>query len=114
MKLPNGNKGEVPEVKIVSYLLSLTHEDGRSKAIFFLRFGYSPSNWTTLATALKEHALQHPVASIEESPFGKRYIIEGSIKAPDGRTPLIRTIWFIEDETEIPRLITAYPLRRQT
>jgi len=114
MNLPNGDKAQVPQAKITEYLLSLAHEDGRSKAQFFLHFGYSITEWQRLATALQEHAQQHPVTKIEDSPFGKRYIIEGTIKAPDGRTPLVRAIWFIEDETEIPRLVTAYPLRRQT
>ncbi len=102
MKLPNGDRGEVPEAKITGYLLSLAHEDGRSKAQFFIRFGFSVTEWQELATTLQELARQHPVTRVEDSPFGKRYIIEGVIKAPDGRTPWIRTIWFIEDATEIP------------
>jgi hypothetical protein len=114
MNLPNGDKAQVPKGKITEYLLSLAHEDGRAKAQFFSHFGFALSEWQRLATALQEHAQQHPVARVEESPFGKRYIIEGAIKAPDGRTPFIRAIWFIEDGTEIPRLVTAYPSRRQT
>jgi hypothetical protein len=64
--------------------------------------------------ALQEHAQQHPVTRVEASPFGKRYIIEGIIQVPDGRSPHIRAIWFIENGTDIPRLVTAYPLRRQS
>jgi hypothetical protein len=29
---------------------------------------------------------------------------------PDGRTPLVRSVWFIDTGTEIPRFATAYPL----
>ena len=114
MKLPNGDKAQVPQAKLTEYLLSLAHEDGRSKAQFFIRFGFSVAEWQELAITLRELARQHPVTRVEESPFGKRYIIEGIIKTPDGRTLWIRAIWFIEDKTEIPRLVTAYPLRRQT
>jgi hypothetical protein len=93
-------------------LLSLTHEDGRAKARFFRRFGFSRSNWEVLATALIDHADRHTVLAIEDSPFGKRYVIEGQIDAPDGRMPFIRSIWFVETGEEVPRLVTAYPLRR--
>jgi hypothetical protein len=112
MKLPNGDKAQIPESKIIGYLLSLAHEDGRSKAVFFIGYGFSPSDWNTLAFALQEHAVQCDVTSIEDSPFGKRYVVEGQIGTPDGRTPLIRSVWFIESGEEIPRLVTAYPLRR--
>ncbi len=97
MKLPNDDKASVPQAKITEYLLSLTHEDGRSKAQFFIRFGFSAAKWQMLAITLQKHAQQHSVTRVENSPFGKRYIIEGVINAPDGRTPFIRTIWFIEN-----------------
>jgi hypothetical protein len=28
---------------------------------------------------------------------------------PDGRAPLVRAVWFIGTDEEIPRLVTAYP-----
>ena len=114
MNLPNSDKAQVPPAKITEYLLSLAHEDGRSKAQFFAHFGFTPNEWQQLAAALQEHAQQHSVIGIEASPFGKRSIIEGTINTPDGRSPHIRAIWFIEDGTDIPRLVTAYPLRRQS
>lgn len=63
-----------------------------------------------LAAALNQHACENEVARIEHSPFGQRYVVEGPIFAPDGRTPTIRAIWFIETGEEIPRFVTAYPL----
>ena len=111
--LPNRHEAEVSESKVTGYLLSLTHEDGRAKARFFRRFGFSQSNWEVLAAALIDHAARHTVTTIEDSPFGKRYVIEGQIDAPDGRTPFIRSIWFIESGEGMPRLVTAYPLRRK-
>ena len=114
MNLPNGDKAQVPQAKITEYLLSLAHQDGRSKAQFFAHFGFTTAKWQQLATALQEHAQQNPISRIEDSPFGKRYIIEGAVNTPDGRSPHIRAIWFIENGAEIPRLVTAYPLRRQS
>ncbi len=50
------------------------------------------------------------IAREELSPFGIRYVIEGPLNSPDGRSPLVRTVWFIESSEDMPRLITAYPL----
>lgn len=110
MKLPNATEAIVPQQKITEYLLSLTHRDGQSKARFFLRFGFGSDRWETLATALRQHALDHPVQAIEPSPFGTRYVIEGPLIAPDGRRPVIRVVWFLETDATIPRLVTAYPV----
>ncbi len=110
MKLPNHERAFVPEQKITEYLLSPTHPDGWSKERFFTRFGFTRSNWRVLADALVRHAAKNEVTQTEESPFGKRYVIEGIIEAPDQRTPLIRSVWFVEEQGDTPRFVTAYPL----
>jgi hypothetical protein len=112
MKLPACELAEVPRAKIVAYLLSATHPSGRSKAGFFQRFGFTAGEWQVLADALRRHAADHGVGTIEDSPFGKRYTIEGAIASPDGRNPVIRTVWFIERGTSAPRFVTAYPRPR--
>ncbi len=113
MKLPNWERGVIPEAKITEYLLSFSHPDGRSKAEFFTQFGFAVSSWRILAEALLHHAAEHEVARIETSPFGTRYVIEGIIHSPDGRTPLVRSVWFVESGETIPRFATAYPLKRK-
>jgi hypothetical protein len=112
MRLPNGESAEVPRAKIVSYLLSTSHPGGRGKAAFFKRFGFSPDAWQTLAEALRQHAAEHDVSNVEETPFGRRYVIEGPLRAPDGRSPNVRTVWFVEHAETVPRFVTAYPLRK--
>jgi hypothetical protein len=112
LELPNGQNAEIPQAKIRGYLLSPTHRDGQHKAEFFTRFGFSVTAWQELAAALRQHAIDHEIAKEEDSPFGKRYIVEGIIQAPDGRTPMLRTVWFIETGADTPRFVTAYPLRR--
>ena len=111
MKLPNSENAVAPKPKITDYLLSFTHRDGRSKAQFFTRFGFSVENWEMLANALLRHAKENDVAEIEPSPFGTRYVIDGIIQSPDGRRPAIRSIWFIESGEQIPHLVSAYPLK---
>ena len=110
MKLPYYESVVVKPEKITAYLLSEAHPSGRHKARFFMRVGFSLSNWQKLSRALVKHAEEHEVAGVEPSPFGLRYIIEGNIASPDMRNPRIRSVWFIETESVIPYFVTAYPL----
>ncbi len=101
----------VPEEKITGYLLSKTHRDGRHKAAFFLGFGFTHDAWRTLEAALLKHAADHEVVRTENTRFGDRYVVEGTMATPSGRTPSIRSIWFLEAGQEVPRFVTSYPLK---
>jgi len=98
--------------KIVAYLLAHGHPQGRHKAAFFARFGYDRNRWESLAEALIRHAREYDVVKSEQTPFGMRYTIEGALDTPDGRRPLVRSVWFIEEGESTPRLVTAYPVKR--
>lgn len=113
MKLPNYAEAIVPQAKITEYLLSNSHSIGKGKAGFFTRFGYARENWQALKKSLLKHAADYEVAKIEPSPFGTRYVIEGDMPTLDGRNPFVRTIWFINTGQEIPRFVSAYPIRRK-
>jgi hypothetical protein len=112
VKLPNHQNAIASERKLAGYLLSSSHTYGRHKAAFFTRFGCSADAWEALAQALLDHASKNEVVRIEDSPFGKRYIVEGELSAPDQRKPRIRAIWFIETGEDVPHLVTAYPLEK--
>ncbi len=113
MKVPNEDVAVVPRAKVVDYLLSESHFDGRHKAAFFRSFGFAPQDWQELAEALKRHVHQHEIAAEKPSPFGRRFIVEGIMQMPDGRTPLVRTIWFLRSEENRPCFVTAYPLKQR-
>ena len=40
MMLPDADRARVERTKLTDYLLSLSHPDGRSKAQFFMSFGF--------------------------------------------------------------------------
>ena len=111
MQLPNSRSAHVTQEKVVEYLLSSTHADGQMKARFFIAHGFSVEAWQQFAQTLVMHAQEHPVARVEPSAFGVRYVVEGILHTPDGRKPLVRTVWFIETDETIPRVVTAYPLK---
>lgn len=112
MNLPNAHEARVDQAKVVDYLLSPDHPDGRSKAAFFLGFGFDDAKWEALAAALRAHGANHEVTDTKASDHGALYCVDGRLTTPDGRNPLARTVWLIEKTSSAPRLITAYPLRR--
>jgi hypothetical protein len=111
MRLPNAGQATVPERKITAYLLSFSHRDGRAKAAFFVRFGFTADAWDTLAGALRRHAEDNDVAEIEQTLFGVSYTVEGPLTTPDERTPWVRVVWFVPTGEVVPRLVTAYPVK---
>jgi hypothetical protein len=114
MKLPNHEHAIVSQQKIINYLLSSTHRDGRSKAAFFSRFGFSLNACDVFAAALRRHAAEYDVVEIADTPFGTSYTVEGALAAPDGRAPRVRVVWFVERGATIPRLVTAFPAKGAT
>lgn len=112
MKLPYYDQAVIAKAKITHYLLDKSHKQGGQKANFFLRFGFSVAKWEQFAYALLQHAATHEVATTVVTGEGIHYVVEGTLYSPDGRNPLVRTVWAIDIGSTIPRLITAYPLRR--
>ncbi len=68
----------------------------------------SPQDLTSI---FRLHGTTHPVKASAESVYGVRYTIEGEMETPDGRRPLVRTVWMFEKNAAGPRLVTAYPMR---
>jgi hypothetical protein len=109
MKLPNALLAVVEREKVVYYLLNQAHRYGASKAEFFSKYGFLLEKWEVLAQALLQHGQKHDVINVMETGFGPRYLIEGQLPSPDGRAPLVRTVWQLHRGQVAPRLITAYP-----
>jgi hypothetical protein len=113
LKLPNADAATIPKEKVASYLLSVTHRIGKTKAAFFGKHGFTASNWQMLERALREHATNHEVTRTDETTFGTRYVVDGRLTAPDGTSLNVRSVWFINRGTTTPRFVTAHPLKRK-
>ena len=111
MPLPNLHAAEVPEAKLSGYLLSFDHPAGRGKARFFTELGFRADAPQVLRLALLQHAATNEVSSVQRGPFGSKYLIDGRVYGPAGRSANIRSVWFTETGRSNARLITAYPLR---
>ena len=99
--------------KISGYLLNPAHPDGGSKARFLAVFGFSGDAPEILAQALLAHAKPEHLAKEGLTPLGDvKVIYEGPLQAPNGRSPLVRTVWrLLPDDTA--HFVTAVPLKER-
>lgn len=109
MKLPNASLALVEREKITEYLLNREHPDNGGKADFFIGLGFSLNEWEILAESLRRVARFSGVSRSMESAHGKKYIVEGDLQTPSGKTPKVRTVWIVDAGESIARLVTAYP-----
>jgi hypothetical protein len=100
----------VPGRKIKEYLLSLAHPVGRAKAEFLIARGYDPEAPELLESDLKRVARLGGVHSTETMDWGTKYLVVGSIEAPDGKPLELATVWMVQGR-DVPMLVTAYPWR---
>ena len=107
-RMPRGEALEVEHKKAAGYLLNLAHQDGESKARFFLRCGFKVEDWESFARALREHGATREVIGEEETKFGRKYRVECQLTTPDGFNPCILSVW-IQTGNRPPRLVTAHP-----
>ena len=113
MRLPDAERAVVAKEKITEYLLSFTSLEGASKARFFYSFGFRTEQWEVFAEALRELCSQYEVVEISEEEFGIQHVIIGRIVTPDGRNPLIKTVWQFDHGADFPRFVTAYPHQQE-
>lgn len=108
MKLPNIDSAIIEPEKLREYLLSSSHPVGRYKSDFFQVLGFTNENWEDLEMEIRD-ILRNDAQEKEETYYGKKYEIRGTISGPMGRRAEIVTAWIILKEEEIPRFVTAYP-----
>ena len=113
MRLPNAERALISAPKLTGYLLSAAHPRGRGKALFFRRFGFDLGAAHLLEQSLLQHVLENEVVRTFVTAHGTKYEIEGPLRAPDGRTPMVRSVWIIEASGEAPHFVTAFPGSRR-
>ncbi len=109
MKLPNASAARVDFEKIAGYLLSDVHPVGRTKAQFFRGLGFDARRPEELLAGLLGIARDEEVLEQGATAFGTKYVIDGVLEGPAGASERVRTIWILERESAVPRLVTAYP-----
>jgi len=113
MKLPNSCLAVVSRTKVVGYLLDDSHPRGRSKAAFFRGRGFDAAAPRLLEDELLRLARENDFLLSTETEFGVRYVLDGWVLSPAAVRAEIRTVWFVDHGEEIPRFVTAHPVRRR-
>lgn len=108
MTVPNAENAVVSTEKLTTYLLSLSHPVGGSKARFFRGHGFDDHNTDLLADGLRR-IVTGAAFSVRPNPFGTKYTVAGELQTPRGTIVQIETVWIIEPHDVRPRLVTAYP-----
>ncbi len=99
----------IPPDKLRDYLLSTTHPDGRGKAEYLGRLGYSHDAFGQLDADLREQVLSREAQPGRASRYGQKYEILGPLTGPNGKTAWVRAIWMILTGETAPRLVTLIP-----
>lgn len=107
-RLPQAARLQVPEEKILGYLLNPQHKDGAAKDRFFRRRGLRPEAWEEFAAALRQHGATQQVTERIPTKHGAKFVVECHIPTPDGKNPCILSVW-IKVGSQPPRLVTAHP-----
>lgn len=103
---------EVPVAKLEKYLLAVNHPVGGPKAVFFLRFGFSPDEPGLLRDVLLNHGRTGTVKAEPDTEHGSTFVVEGPIDTPRGAQVLIRSVWIQLKDDATVRFVTAYPIGR--
>ena len=102
----------IPADKLRDYLLSTIHPDGRGKAQYLGRLGYSQDAFGRLDADLREQVLSLEAQPGRASRYGEKYEILGSLTGPNGNTAWVRTIWIVLTGETAPRLVTLIPAEK--
>jgi hypothetical protein len=108
MQLPNRTLPAIAQEKLTEYLLNTRHRRGSTKARLLAQFGYTVQNWRLLEADIR-NGLETEVDLVRPTAYGMRYEICLILQTPRGVPLRVRTIWQIDDGTEVPRLTTLYP-----
>ena len=108
-RLPNAEKAIIDAEKLRGYILSSAHPVGRFKAAFFRKLGYTSDNWESLEQSLRSLVNSHDAREVEETQYGKKYVVRGPFIGPTGERVQIVTVWIILTGESVPVFITAYP-----
>jgi hypothetical protein len=107
MKLPNGDRPIIPIEKLTGYCLNPNHAKGKHKArVFQAVLNINANNADVLYSLIQQAAIDGNVVQQDTTPRGEIFKVDWEIPDTDGRE--LRTTWEIANDSEAPRLVTAF------
>ena len=105
MKLPPN--AVIAQRKITEYLLRLRIEDDKSE--FLALAGYTRDNADLLLRDIRQQILPLEAHCFEQTEYGPKYRIRGTLTGPNGRALRVVTIWMKDDATNQTKFVTLFP-----
>jgi hypothetical protein len=110
MLIPNGELAIIDIRKLRDYCLNLNHDTGKHKARLFLSIlGMTAEDAEDLRLILLEAIITQAARLQRQDEFGQRYALDFSVEWQN-KSAILRSGWIIENDSEIPKLTTCYPL----
>src|SRR5437870_1724721 len=110
MRIPHAERAEVDIRKLRDYCLNPEHKEGKHKArLFAAALGMTNEDASDLRDAVMTMIETQDAKLGLRDEYGQRYTVDFPIDWR-GRHVMVRTGWIIEHGSDIPRLITCYPL----
>lgn len=78
----------------------------------FRALGYTRDDWGLLERDLRLHIICHH-ARPEDTPFGTKWVVRGTMEAPQGGSFGLVSVWMVRRPGGVPSLVTAYPEARE-
>lgn len=95
----------IPSAKLTNYLLIRLPKDDKSQ--FLDRGGYSIENWQQLDRDLRSQILPLEAELMENTKYGQKYMIQGSLTGPNGTILQVKTVWIVTPSET--RFVTLVP-----
>ncbi|MEP6686552.1 MAG: DUF6883 domain-containing protein [Verrucomicrobiota bacterium] len=105
MKLPA--HAVIARRKVDEYLLRHRLEDDKSG--FLALAGYTLENTDRLIDDLRRQLLPLDVELFDETEYGAKYRIRGTLTGPNGRVLRVVSIWMKEEATGETKFVTLFP-----
>ncbi len=108
--LPYAENAVVDIRKLRSYCLNPNHDDGKHKArLFSSILGMTAADAEVLRQILLKIVKTQEACLGRQDAYGQRYTIDFALEWQN-RNATVRSGWIIENDSDIPRLTTCYPL----
>jgi hypothetical protein len=105
MKLPPDTI--IATTKLDEYLLR--HRDEDDKSGFLALAGYTLENVDRLLNDLRTQLLPLDAEFFDQTEYGAKYQIRGTLTGPNGRVLPVVSIWMKEDATGKAKFVTLFP-----
>ena len=110
MKLPNPERAIIDDEKIAGYCLNPNHTDGKDKArVFKSALGLTINDANELKNTLLLAVKTYDAIPDKKNAYGQKYLIDFPLTRGN-KTAIIHSVWIVDNNQEIPRLVTCYIL----